>query len=282
MPRPTASVTIGSVLLGLAVGLASCSARRFAWQQPPAFDLADYHAAFTAAAGSRFVTGSTLAAQLDGITKARVLWLGDHHQSRALHRLQLELLTALAARGVRLALLLEAIGTADEGAVQDYLRGRHDLATLRARIAARWPESWLDAADVDADFYRSLLQFARQHGAPVRALEPAPRLPLTARDEVIAASVRGALDACHGRLLVVVVGQAHLGGLGDLPRRCGVDGVRFGGEPVFMLHTAERPPGELLRSDTGFWWFRDLLGDAQPMAGWGTPSFSSASNAATR
>ncbi|MBZ0151395.1 MAG: hypothetical protein K8J09_07660, partial [Planctomycetes bacterium] len=86
----------------------------------------------------------------------------------------------------------------------------------------------------------------------------------------------------HGRLLVVVVGQAHLGGLGDLPRRCGVDGVRFGGEPVFMLHTAERPPGELLRSDTGFWWFRDLLGDAQPMAGWGTPSFSSASNAATR
>ena len=40
-------------------------------------------------------------------------------------------------------------------------------ADIRARIAERWPESWLENEGLDQDFYLQLLRFAREHCDPV-------------------------------------------------------------------------------------------------------------------
>ncbi|MFY9342026.1 MAG: ChaN family lipoprotein [Planctomycetota bacterium] len=248
-------------LAALAVlALPGCRFHAASWNDPA--DLAAYRAAFAASAGTRFVATSTRAELLDRLAAVRVLWLGDHHTSRSLHALHRQLLDELGSRPVRPLLVLEAIGDADEPAVADYLAERCDEATLRQRLLARWPGSWLDDPDLDPRHYRALLERARAHDWPVRALEPVPRASLADRDPAIGDRVR-ALAARHpDRLLVVVVGQAHLVGGGDVIARSGLPSIAFGGEPTPDLVAAapdRGAPNRLLASDGGLWWFAELL-----------------------
>jgi len=208
------------------------------------------------------------------VSAARVLWLGDNHRSARLHALQRALLARLVANGPPFSLVLEAIGDADEPHVADYVARRTDATVLRARLRARWDGSWLDDDGLDAAHYRALLAFARAHALPVHALEPTPRLPLPLRDAAIVARVRDLAARHPGRLLVVVVGQAHLLGEGDVVPRTGLPAVAVGGEPTPALLAAELPaaaggepgePGEplaadeLVASDGGLLWFAALL-----------------------
>lgn len=241
--------------------LGACSPARFAWHEAPA-TVASYRAAFAAAAGDRFVATISRPRLLDAARSARVLWLGDHHTSPRLHLLQRELLRELQAAGVPLLLVLEAIGEQDEPWVDAFLAGHADEWVLRERIRRRWPASWLDDDALDSSHYRALLAFGRRHRLPVRGLEPTPRLPLAERDPRIAARVRELAAVHPDRLVVVVVGQAHLLGDGDVAAACGLPGLLLGGEPTPALLAATPPPhaaSDLLRSNGGMWWFAPLL-----------------------
>lgn len=247
------------ILLPLLV--TACTPSRFVWDGAPPIDLDAYLESFAAAAGTTLDERMSYETMLDRLRTTPLVWLGDHHRSERLHALHRELLLRLAGAGPPLAIVLEAVATQDEGAVETYLHGGRSMDELRAAILARWPESWLDGRDVDGPFYRDVLALARARGIPVFGLEPAPRAPIDRRDDAIAERVRTLASTLPHHRIVVVVGQAHLKGRGDLISRTGRGGIAFGGEPPAQLRAPAsiRTAGAFWHSDGGLWWFGELL-----------------------
>jgi hypothetical protein len=177
------------------------------------------------ALGERFDGGLSWTQFLDRVRAARVLYLGDHHADPALHQRMLALLADLDHAGVRYHLGLECVGTQDAPHVDRYLRGEMDLEQLAASLQRRWSETWLRRDGVDSLFYRELLAHARRAARPVFALEPTPRLPLYERDQAIARTLLQRARANTSALLVVIVGETHLLGHGQLVQRVGLPHV---------------------------------------------------------
>lgn len=227
-------------------------------------ELADYKRAHAVDLGERFVRRLDRDRFVARVRASRVLWLGDRHVDRTLHAAWREWLAALRADGVRLAFALEAIGVEDDALVADHLAGRIDGAELRAQVRTRWPGSWLEPGDVDASAYRALIADARRASEPVVGLEPAPRLPLAQRDAAIAARVAALARALPDRVLVVVVGHAHLLGDGDVVARSGAVGIVVAPALNAALRRARdalplRGDEWFLESDAGVWfpaWLR--------------------------
>ena len=255
MPARPGAVILAAALL--APGTSSCRSES---QLPPA--IAAYRASFADAVGSEFTATLPRAQLPQRLRGCRVLWLGDHHRSSRLHALQQELLRELGEQQVPLVLALEAIGQQDEPDVSAFLQGDLAMPALRERVRRRWPGSWLDDRELDPWHYQSLLSFAKRTATPVLALEPTPRLPIHERDGHIASAIQAAANTFPDRLVVVVVGQAHLIGDGDLIARTGLPHLAIGGEmPKALAGNAptERTRGDLLASSGGLWWFSDLL-----------------------
>lgn len=235
-----------------------CVAGRFG-RDESARSLAAYREDFEAACGTRFLAAVGREEFVASTRSARVLWLGDHHQDTALHSLHGGLLEDLRRTGRPLLLALESIGRDDEPSVAAFLDGGIDLDTLRRRMQARWPDSWLDDDELDPWYYRWLLTFAREHRLPVFALEDVPRMPLGQRDPRIATRV-SELGAGHPEhLVVVVLGQAHLVGGGRQLDRCALPQLGLGAVPPTSLPRPQAAvaTGSLLRSDGGLWWFAE-------------------------
>lgn len=265
MPR------LPSPVIQAALFASACSPTSFAWQDPPAH-IEAYRQSFADAAGQRLLAAVSRDQLLREIATSRVLWIGDHHRHSRLHGLHLELLGQLATRqetrGKAIALGLEAIGTGDQTEVDEFLAGRSTLQQLRRAIKRRWAGSWLDDRELDPFYFRSLLNFAQRESIPVFALEPTPRLPLAARDAYMADSIVAAAERWPDRLLVVIVGQSHLLGDGDLVTRCGLGSVVIGANPSAVLRASRTDPGErgdCWRSDTGVLWFDEML--VEPASG---------------
>ncbi len=251
-PSPAIAAPWTAIALAIAGG---CSAPPV-WQGQVPLRLQDYHANFARDAGTRYDAAATIDDFVAMAGAGRVLWLGDHHRHAAVHERQLELLHRLQRAGIRLAIGLEAIGTEDEPMVEAYLRGRGDVRELAAAIHRRSPATWLCQTEVDRDHYRAVLAFARASRSPVFGIEPVPRLPLSQRDATIAENVRAAAHRHPDRLVVVVVGQAHLLGDGRLAQRTGLKGLAVGAVPPPTLQHATGPKnGDLWRSDGGLWFF---------------------------
>lgn len=250
------------VILALVTAVA-CTPARFGWDEATNGDLETYRARFEAAAGDHFDRQWAHPELLEAAKKARVLWLGDFHPSLRLHRLHTALLTELQRDGRPLLLALEAIGDQDETWVAEYLAGSLSLTALAERMRARWAGSWLDDPDLDPWYYRWLLTFARAHAVPVAGLEPTPRPPLATRDPLISARVTELVERHPRHLVVVVLGQAHLLGIGGQLARCQVPQLALGGVPPRGLLAAAPStpcPGSVHRSPGGLWWFDELLG----------------------
>lgn len=252
-----------SVILAAAIATA-CRVEPFGRQRGSGASFQEYRESFVAAAGDAFSEQLDQRELRRRAREQRTVWLGDHHRHSRLHALHLEMLSALERGGAKMTLLLEAVGTQDQPIVDAYLAGQRDMRALRASTRARWPGSWLDDPALDPAYFRSLLTFAREHEIPVRALEPTPRAPLATRDTTLAGAVAAARAAYPGSLLVVVLGQSHLLGEGDVVRRSGVGGVVVGGEPTRPLMRA-RParalPGSVWRSNGDVYWFGEMLRD---------------------
>ncbi len=232
--RPPFAVVLAVLLPWAAAGCGTS----LAWEDEPRIEdpepsgpayLREYKEAYYRELGDRIAGELSEASVLERIAAARVLYVGDQHDDPAHHARITALVEALLAGGVPLVLGLEAIGKDDEGDVRDFLAWRLSLGELRGRLARRWSDSWLDNPQVDAAFYRRLLELARAGEMPVFALEPAPRLALAERDPVIAASVRRAAAVWRGCVVVVVVGHAHLLGQGRLIDRVGLPSVAVAG-----------------------------------------------------
>ena len=257
MPAPKLSVITAVTIL------AACTPRSFGWPDGPGAEIRGYRASFAAAAGDELVERVERPQLRRRALNAGALWLGDHHRHARLHALHTELLDELVRDGAPMVLCLEAVGVQDQRWVDAYLRGRIEMRELRRHLRARWSGSWLDDPDLDPWYFRALLAFAREHAVPVKALEPTPRLPLAQRDARIARAVADARLEHPDRLLVVVVGQTHLLGQGDVVRRSEVGGLVVGGlptEPLLEPGPTERARGAAWRSDQGVYWFDEMFG----------------------
>ncbi|MEC9046646.1 MAG: ChaN family lipoprotein [Planctomycetota bacterium] len=247
-----------------AMFLAACTPSAFGGAPSPGADFLDYRRRFDAAAGQELIERVERAELRRRILTSGVLWLGDHHRHSRLHALQLGILAELVRDGAELVLGLEAVGLQDQDAVRDYLAGSLDMRALRAALRRRWPGSWLDDPDLDPWFFRSLLSFARECHCPVFALEPTPRLALPRRDVIMARAVADARRQHPDRVVVVVVGQTHLRGAGDVVARSGVGGVVVGAAPTAAL-ARPRPlavnPGSFWRSDGDIYWFEEMFSE---------------------
>lgn len=256
MPWPRLSVITATLIL------AACQRPTHGSIRDRGGAVHSYRENFAVAAGDALVEPVGRRELERRIISSGAVWLGDHHRHARLHALHSELLDALARASAPLALGLEAIGTQDQPWIDDFVAGQIDMQTLRRRMCARWSGSWLEDPELDPFYFRALLSFARAHGVPVFALEPTPRLPLAERDEVMARAVAAARRAHPSRLLVVVVGQAHLLGPCGVVQRSGVGGVVIGGAPTDALQRVRRPqapPSSAWRSNRNVYWFGQMF-----------------------
>jgi uncharacterized iron-regulated protein len=96
---------------------------------------------------------------------ARIVYVGETHDNPASHRLQLQVLKALADRHPgRVALGMEMFTRSQQPALDRWVAGELDEKSFLKE--SKWFDSW----KMDYAYYRDLLNFARERQIPVIAL----------------------------------------------------------------------------------------------------------------
>jgi len=103
---------------------------------------------------------SSQEALFDAAARAEVVFVGEFHDDKGAHRLELDLLKALAERGRPVILVMEMFERDVQPALDAYAAGSGDEARMLAK-ARPWSNY--------KDDYRPLLEFARERGWPVVA-----------------------------------------------------------------------------------------------------------------
>lgn len=122
-----------------------------------------------------------LDAAVADLVRVRVVYVAELHDQRAHHDAQLAIVRAIHARDPSIAIGLEMVQRPFQDALDEFVAGRIDEAELLRRV--EWQRRW----GFDFALYRPILEYAREHGIPVRALN--------ARQEVTRAISRGGIDA---------------------------------------------------------------------------------------
>jgi uncharacterized iron-regulated protein len=109
----------------------------------------------------RIIRRSQLTAQL---ARAKVIYLGETHDSAEDHRLQLEIIRQLQKKNSKVAIALEMFQRPYQSVVNDYLAGKIDEQELleKTEYKQRWGYPW--------QYYAPILQFAKAKKLPVLAL----------------------------------------------------------------------------------------------------------------
>lgn len=105
------------------------------------------------------------AQMLDVVRDARIVYVGETHDNPASHRLELDILKGLAAfRPGGLALGMEMFVRSQQPVLDRWVAGELDEKAFLKE--SRWFENW----KMDFDYYRDLLNFARDRQIPIIAL----------------------------------------------------------------------------------------------------------------
>ncbi|MEO0481475.1 MAG: ChaN family lipoprotein [Planctomycetota bacterium] len=229
------------VLIGLPV-LASCAAFERA-RDPSAPEgpdwLVEYRESSYRAQGTELGDATGTDELLTAARTTGMLLLGDLHQDVMLHALHRSLIARLNEQDTPVVLVLEALASQDDEHTTAYLNDELTIEELRERIASRWPRSWLEPSrSWDYLAWRSMLRTAKANEWPVYGLEEAPRRPLLERDELIAMNLRSLRSRHPDRLVVAILGQAHLAGEGTVGDRLADDAVRVLVRPSTALEEA--------------------------------------------
>lgn len=108
---------------------------------------------------------------LDAATDSRLVYVGETHDNPASHRLQLQVLAAMAARYPgNVSLGMEMFDTDQQPALDRWVQGKIDEKTFLQESA--WYKNWR----MDFDYYRDLLLFARDNQIPVIGLNAPDQL----------------------------------------------------------------------------------------------------------
>lgn len=91
-----------------------------------------------------------------------MVFLGELHDNREHHRLQLEVIKALKGSGARLTIGLEMFRTESQPALDRWVAGNMDLLAFMAIYRENWTIPW--------DAYDEILLYARNNAIPLLAL----------------------------------------------------------------------------------------------------------------
>ncbi len=165
---PSARILL-SVAFCMLLTLPACTMNR----QPLGNPQDPYPAAEKPASGTirHLPTGTDVKTEqmLAAISDARIVYVGETHDNPAAHRLELQVLKAMAERHPgRLSLGMEMFNTEQQPALDRWVAGELDEKSFLKESA--WHSNWR----MDFDYYRDILLFAREHGIPVIGLN-APR-----------------------------------------------------------------------------------------------------------
>lgn len=113
---------------------------------------------------------ATLPEVMAQLKDERVIYVGETHTAFADHLLQLDVLKVMASQQRPVAVGVEWIQARFQPALDDYIAGRIDEADLLRRT------EYYDRWRFDYRLYRPILQFAREHGIPMIALNASREL----------------------------------------------------------------------------------------------------------
>lgn len=148
-------------LLGVALVAASCATLAVADEASK-----DFMASIVVDT-QKSTTLPELMAKLDG---ERLVYVGETHTAFADHLLQLEVLRGMAAQPQGLAVGVEWFQARFQPVLDDYMAGRIDEAEM-LRLT-----EYYDRWRFDYRLYRPIVQFARQNGIPIIALNASAEL----------------------------------------------------------------------------------------------------------
>jgi len=103
---------------------------------------------------------------LGELAQARLLFIGELHDNREHHRLQLETIKALHRSGVRIAIGLEMFRVESQQYLDHWVAGKLDVLTFMEIYRDNWTIPW--------ELYDSIFLYARNNGIPLIGLN-APR-----------------------------------------------------------------------------------------------------------
>ncbi|MBI4962319.1 MAG: ChaN family lipoprotein [Desulfomonile tiedjei] len=115
---------------------------------------------------------------LDDISTARVVYLGELHTIARHHRLQTQVLEALADRGMQIALGMEMFSREQQPVLDKWQQGSHSVDNLIEELGK---ERWTNLKD-----YAQVLTLARERKIPV--------IGLNARDSVVRKVAREGIE----------------------------------------------------------------------------------------
>ncbi len=99
---------------------------------------------------------------IEEIKNANVIFIGETHDTKKHHEMQLDILRALRRNGVPLAIGLEMFSTESQPQLDLWIEGRIDEPDFKKIYRENWSEEWL--------LYRDIFIFARDNRIPMIAL----------------------------------------------------------------------------------------------------------------
>lgn len=100
--------------------------------------------------------------------QARVVFVGEFHDQRDHHLLQLEVIKELHQQGKSLAIGLEMFDLEKQGSLDEWISGGMPLQEFVARYQKGWSINWAE--------YDSIMLFARNNRIPMVALDAPPEI----------------------------------------------------------------------------------------------------------
>ncbi len=109
---------------------------------------------------------------IDGLAKARFIYVGETHNSLPMHEVQARVIEAIYAKDAALAIGMEMLPASTQPVLDKWSRG--ELAEEDFIREIGWYVNW----NFNFGYYRRIFEFAKAHGLPVFALN-APREVIT-------------------------------------------------------------------------------------------------------
>ena len=127
-------------------------------------------------------TGETLApaALATRLTGARLVLVGESHTSTESHRIELQIISALATTGRHVTIALEMFPYTDQAALDTWNRG--GISEDQFVVTSHWYEAW----GYHWGYYRDIFLYAQQHGIRVVAANAPSELVTAVRQKGLA------------------------------------------------------------------------------------------------
>jgi aminopeptidase N len=126
-------------------------------------------------------TLKTLVAVVEKLASKQIVYVGEEHDKFSHHQVELEVLTSLHRQSPKLAVGMEMFQRPFQKALDDYIAGAIDERSFlkRSEYFKRW--------NIDYNFYKPILDFARAQHLPVIALN--------LQHEIVNKVAKGGLDS---------------------------------------------------------------------------------------